>query len=70
MILYAYYNVDLIDIARGKWELSTGFVDDCAFIAIADTIDNTHTILKDMMERPNGSLEWSQNHNSPSSSQS
>ena len=65
MILYAYHNADLIDIARGKWELSTEFVDDCAFITIADTIDDAHTILKDMMERPNGGLEWPQNYNSP-----
>ena len=65
MILYMYYNADLIDIAKGKWELSTGFVDDCAFVAIADNIDNAHLILKNMMERPNGSLNWSHSHNSP-----
>ena len=65
MILYAYYNADLIDIAKGKWELSTGFVDDCMFVAIADTLDDVHVILKDMTERPNDGLKWSQCHNSP-----
>ena len=65
MILYAYYNVDLIDIVKGKWELSTGFVDDCMFVAITDTLDDHHVILKDMMERPNSGLKWSQCHNSP-----
>ena len=65
MILYAYYNANLIDIARGKHELSTGFVDNCAFVAIADTLDDTHSILKNMMERTNGGLEWSLAHNSP-----
>ena len=65
MLLYAFYNADLIDIAKGKNELSTGFVDDCAFVAVADTLDETHTILKDMMERADGGLEWSHSHNSP-----
>ena len=50
MILYAYYNADLVEIAKSKWELSTGFVDDCAFVAVADSLDNAHHILKDMME--------------------
>ena len=65
MLLYVFYNADLIDIAKGKNELSTGFVDDCAFVAVADTLDETHTILKDMMERADGGLEWSHSHNSP-----
>ena len=65
MILYAYYNTDLIDIARGKHEPSTGFVDDCAFVATADTLDETHSILNNMMERVNGGLKWSLAHNSP-----
>ena len=56
MILYTYYNADLIDITKGKWELSTGFVNDCAFVAIADNIDNMHLILKNMMERPNSDI--------------
>ena len=36
MLLYAYYNTDLIDIAKGKLELSTNFINDCAFIATVD----------------------------------
>ena len=35
------------------------------FVAVADTLDNAHHILKDMMEHPNGGLDWSQNHNLP-----
>ena len=65
MLLYAYYNVNLINIAKGKCELSTGFVDDCAFVAVADTLDKAHAILKDMMEHTGGGLDWSHNHNSP-----
>ena len=64
MLLYAFYNVELIKITHGKNELAAGFVDDCAFVAIADTLDNSHRILKDMMEHPNGVLNWSLGHNS------
>ena len=65
MLLYAFYNADLIDIAKGKEELSTGFVDDCAFVATGRTLEETHNILKNMMERVGGGLEWSRCHNSP-----
>ena len=56
MLIYANYNVDLIDIAKGKCEMSTGFIDDCTFVAIGDTLTDTHCILKDMMEWPGGGL--------------
>lgn len=65
MLAYAYYNADLIDIAKGKNELFTGFIDDCAFVAVADMLDETHCIPENMMERPNGGLDWSTSHNSP-----
>ena len=65
MSLYTFYNADLVDIARGKHELSMGFVNDCTFIAMADTLSEAHIILKDMMERSGGGLEWSQYHNVP-----
>lgn len=41
MLIYAYYNTNLIDIVRGKHKLSTGFVDDCMFMATGDTIEDT-----------------------------
>lgn len=63
MTLYAYYNTDLIDIVNGRNELSTGFIDNCAFVAISDTLDKTHQILKDMLGGPGGGLEWSRCHN-------
>lgn len=65
MLIYTFYNADLIDISRGKNELSTGFVDDCAFITIGDTLTDTHLILTNMMERTVGGLDWPLNHNSP-----
>ena len=64
MLLCAFYNAELIEIAHGKNELAAGFVDDCAFVATANNLDDSHRILKDMMERPNGVLNWSLGHNS------
>ena len=64
MLLYAFYNMELIKIAHGKNKLEAGFVDNCAFVATADNLNNSHRILKDMMECPNGVLNWSLNHNS------
>lgn len=65
MLLYAFYNADLIDVAKGKDELASGFVDDCAFVTVGDTLDITHDMLKDMMERGDGGLDWSHVQNSP-----
>lgn len=65
MLLYAFYNADLIDIAKGKSELSTGFVDDAALVAISPSLDENRTILKNMMERNLGGFDWSVTHNSP-----
>ena len=48
MLIYAFYNADLIDIVKGKSKLSTSFVDDCAFVAVADTMDEAHSILNGM----------------------
>ena len=64
-LLYAFYNTDLINIVKGQSELSTGFIDDCMFIAVVETLDDIHSTLKDMMERPGRGLEWSHTHNSP-----
>ena len=49
MIFYAFYNADLVDIARRKQELTTGFVDDCTFVAAGDSLTEMHKILKEMM---------------------
>ena len=65
MMLYAFYNADLINIAKGKFELSTGFVDDCAFVAVENSLGEVHLVLKNMMECTGSGLEWSLSHNSP-----
>lgn len=64
MILYVIYSSDLVDIAKGKNELTLAFVDDTALIAIGKTFTDTHSTLADMMERGDGAYEWSHKHNS------
>jgi ribonuclease HI len=65
MLLYSFYNAPLIDSTQHNNEISLGFVDDSMFLAIADSIDEAHAMLCDMMERPKGGFDWSISHNSP-----
>jgi hypothetical protein len=56
MICYIIYNSDLVEVAKGRIgnkreETALAFVDDTAFIAVAKTFNETHEILKDMLER-------------------
>lgn len=64
MLLYAFYNAELTKITHGKNELAAGFVDDCVFVATTVNLNDSHRILKDMMEHQNSVLNWSLNHNS------
>lgn len=69
MICYLIYNSDLVDIAKGKIgnkreEMALAFVDDTAYVAIARTFEETHEILRDMLERDGGAFQWSKDHNS------
>jgi len=63
MILYIIYNSDLVEIAKGKQELTLAFVDNTAFLAIRKTFQETK-ILGKMLEREEGGFEWSSKHNS------
>ena len=64
MILYQYYNTDLLDIPTGKNEMAIAYVDDAILIATRANFIETHETLKDMMTRTGGAIEWSKNHNS------
>jgi hypothetical protein len=65
MLYFGFYNAPLIETATTNDELSPGFVDDSIMLAVGDTLDQCHTKLKDMMERPGGGFDWSFTHNSP-----
>ena len=69
MICYLIYNSDLVEVAKGRIgnrreEIALAFVDDTAFVAVAKSFEETHEILKDMLNRQGGGFEWSQTHNS------
>ena len=64
MVLYQYYNADLLDIPAEANEAAAAYVDDAILIATATTFPQAHDILADMMTRPGGAIEWSNNHNS------
>ena len=65
MLYYSFYNAPLIEVAASASELSPGFVDDSIMLAISDTIEDCHSTLKDIMERPGRGFKWSFTHNSP-----
>jgi len=49
MLLYLYYNADLLEVTRGCDELGLGYVDDVAFVAVAKDFKQAHRRLKQMM---------------------
>lgn len=67
MILYTLYNALLIEsVAPGSnSKASVGFVNDIMFLAIASSLEKTHSILQNVMQCLQGGLSWSNNHNSP-----
>jgi hypothetical protein len=64
MLLYLFYNADLLDIPESRDEAALGYVDDTMFYAEGDDFGDTNTILIDMMNRPGGSLQWVADHHS------
>ena len=65
MVLYQFYNVDLLDIPNSKDEDAMAFVDDAFMLAVADSFEEAHVKLADMIGREGGVAEWSTTHNSP-----
>ena len=62
MILYQYYNADLLDVPNGAHEVASAYVDDAILIATAKDFKETHDILADMMNRAGRAVEWSTKH--------
>ena len=65
MILYQFYNADLLDIPAEKGESAIAYVDDTLLLATAATFQEAHVKLVSMMTRTGGVDDWSQVHNSP-----
>ena len=64
MILYQYYNADILDMPCGEHESAAAYVDDAILVATAKDFTKTHNILANMMNREGGAVEWSTKHNS------
>jgi len=64
MIFYAFYNAGLLQISPPSCndEAQFGCVDDVALLATGDNLKETHANLADMMTRPGGGFDWSENH--------
>jgi len=51
MVLYQYYNADLLDIPNNKDKDTMAFVDNSFMLAIVDNFKEAHKMLADMMGR-------------------
>jgi hypothetical protein len=65
MVMYQYYNADLLDIPKEKSESAIAYVDDTLLLATAEHFEEVHDKLASMMSREGGVTEWSKMHNSP-----
>jgi hypothetical protein len=64
MVLYQYYNADLLDILNSPSEFTAAYVDNAILVATAKTFKEMHRTLSTMMTREDGVLQWAQEHNS------
>ena len=64
MLLYLYYNSDVLEVPNGRDEVVLGYVDDMALVAVASNFRSAHRKLKKMMTWPASTVEWSGAHNS------
>ena len=51
MILYLFYNADLLKIAQRKREIALGFINDVVLAASGKTLEETNRRLRRMMIR-------------------
>jgi Reverse transcriptase (RNA-dependent DNA polymerase) len=64
MLLYLFYNADLLDILSSRNEAALGYVDDTMFFAEGDNLDDTNAMIVDMMTRADGGYQWAADHHS------
>ena len=66
MALYQFYNADLVEIPKeDEGEFAAAYVDDAIISASANTFEEAHEKLRDMMTREDGAINWAEKHNSP-----
>ena len=64
MLLYLFYNADLLDVTSRPYELSLGYVDNVALIVTANNFTQMHRMLKNIMLRSKGGFLWAKAHHS------
>jgi hypothetical protein len=64
MVLYQYYNADLLDIPNMPHKFAAVYIDDAILVVTMKTFEDTHKVLVDMMTREGGTLQWAWEHNS------
>jgi hypothetical protein len=64
MILYLFYNADLLDIASGKGQVAVAYVDDANLYSEGSTYEEAYDSLRVMQLKEGGVKEWSQAHQS------
>lgn len=66
MALYQFYNADLVEIPKeDEGEFAAAYVDDAIISASANTFEEAHEKLRDMMTREDGAINWAEKHNPP-----
>jgi len=68
IVLYLFYNSNILEVPRGKHKMGLGYVDDMAFVVIDPSFPKAHNKLKGMMTHSEGRYDWSVSHNSTLSS--
>jgi hypothetical protein len=66
MALYQFYNADLVEIpSEDEGEYAGAYVNDAIIAASAKMFTEAHEMLRDMMTRDGGAINWAKQHNSP-----
>jgi len=65
MVLYQYYNMDLLDIPKCTKEDAVAYMDDTFMLASCKDFQSAHCKLAAMMGRAGGVEEWSKTYSSP-----
>src|SRR6266853_359764 len=64
MVMYQFYNADLLDIPREKSEGIIAYIDDMLLLATAEHFEEAHDKLASLIGREGGVMDWSKTHNS------
>jgi hypothetical protein len=64
MVLFLFYNADLLEIVETDDQYSLAFVDNVNIAIEAKTFREANRQTRHLMEKPGGGYDWSKDHNS------